>query len=292
MADGAAHLAGLRRHNDVGGPVHLRHRRLDDLGVQMLEHLVIGTVTDPHQSPKQLQLPPTGAARPHKAIAILIERQRVPARKPPLNVKVDQRKDLRIVQLFSQGGRIGILAHPALQLGIGQQTADPPLLLTVGIQHVPLGQCLHQPAQRRLQRFHVIRVIPNHRAKRARIDPVRRLMDQRVIGVQQQDIRKLPLQQRQLAAHVNGGDVLLDRPAPQGTRQFHIHVFGILLCHRSDSFGLSAEYVRKGTLRQQMLGHLNAGFRCPVGGCLSTKVPCNARLKGIQIRDRSHYSCG
>ena len=257
----------------------------------MLEHLVIGTVAHPHQPSEQLQLPPASAPRPHEAVAILIKRQRVPTGEPPLDVEVDERKDLRVMQLLRQGRRIGILAHPTLQLGIGQKARHPPLLLAIGIQHVPLCQCLYQSAQGRLERFHVVRVVPDHRAKRPRIDPMGRLVNERVISVQKQDIRQLALQQRELAAHVNGGDVLLDRPAPQSARQFHVHVFGILLCHRSDSFGLSAEYVRKGTLRQQMLGHLNARSRCPVGGYLSTKVPCIARLKGIQIRDEIQPFC-
>ena len=185
----------------------------------MLVALIIRAVVHPHQPPEQVQRPPAGAFGPHEPVTVLVQRQRMTAGEPPLDVQVDQRKDLGIVQLGRQRRRIGIFTDPRLQLGIAQQAGHTPFLLALVVQHVPLGNSLCKAAQRLFQRVHVIRVIADHHAQRARINQMCLLIGQRVIGVQQQHIRQLALQQRQLARHMDRRHMFLHRPASQGAGQ-------------------------------------------------------------------------
>ena len=136
-------------------------------------------------------------------------------REAPLDVEIDERKDLRIVQLFGKRRRIGVFADPFLQPGIGQERRHSPLLPATRIEHVPFGHGLGEATERALQRLHVVRVVADHQAKRSRVDPVRRLGKQIVIGIEQEDVRQFALKQRQLARHVDRGHVLLDRAATE-----------------------------------------------------------------------------
>ncbi len=201
--------------DDVRALVDLLDRRLDDLGVEVLEGLVVGRVVDPHQLAEEPDLPPAGAPGAQEAIAVLVERQRVPRGEAPLDVEVDEREDLGVVELLGERRRIGVLAHPLLELGVGEQRRDPPLLPAARVEHVPLGHGLGEAAERRLQRLHVVRVVADHQAQRPRVDPVRRLRQQVVVSVEQQHVRELALQERQLARDVDRRDVLLDRAAPE-----------------------------------------------------------------------------
>ena len=137
----------------------------------------------------------------------------------PLDVQVDQREYLGIMQLFRKRRGIGVFAHAALQPRKGQQAADTPFLLALFVQHIPFRHRFGQTAQRLLQRVHVVRIIADHQAQGARVDLVAGAGDQRVIGIEQQHVGQLALQQRQLARHMDRRDVLFHRPPAQGASQ-------------------------------------------------------------------------
>lgn len=65
-------LAHLDRQLDEVDFIHICHGRLDDFGVLMFESMLVSTVTHPHQTGKQIQWPPTHAARVYKPKTIPI----------------------------------------------------------------------------------------------------------------------------------------------------------------------------------------------------------------------------
>ena len=251
----------------------------------MLVNPVILRPLDPHEPPKQVKRPPPGAARPHEPITIFIKRQRMTAGKPPLDIKVDQRKHLRVIQLGGQRWRIGVFAHASLQLGIAQEARNPPFLLPLIIQHIPLGYRLGQPAQGCLERVHIVGIIPDHQAKGPRINQMHLPGRQRVISVQQQHIAQLALQQRQLARHMDRRHVFLHRPAPQCACQpflgnirrsplglTYVHSCARLLLSVPDSKPVYClQHAPKGTR-----------FQAPHG---SLYIPSLRGMKGTNLRD-------
>ena len=98
------HFVQLRRYQNIRRLIHLCHGGFDDLGIQMLKTLVISTAIDAHQPTKQVNRPPAGRSGTQEAIAVFIQRQRMARSKAPLNVQVNQRENLRVVQLFRQRG--------------------------------------------------------------------------------------------------------------------------------------------------------------------------------------------
>ena len=192
----------------------------------------------------------------------------MPGGEPPLHVQVDQRKDLGVVQLLGQGRGIGVFADPAFQLGIAQQAGHAPFLTPLVVQHVPFRHGLDQPAQRLLQRVHVVAVVPDHQAQGPRVDLVAGPRHQRVIGVQQQHVGQLALQQRQLARHVDRRHMLLDRTAPERAGQLVAGDVVHEVCH-CPAYPHAAA---KGTLRQQPFRHPCRDCRDPEDGHLASQA--------------------
>ncbi|EKX55933.1 hypothetical protein D516_3455 [Rhodobacter sp. AKP1] len=281
VGDGARHLAELGRDDDVRALVHLGHRGLDDLGVELLEILVIGAVVHAHEPPEDVDGPPAGRARAHEAEAVLIEGKRVPRREAPLDVQVDEREDLRIVQLLGQGRGIGIFADPARELRIGKERRDAPFLPPLLVQHVPLGNRLGEAAQRGLQGLHIVRIVADHQAERAGIDRMLRPGDQMVVGVEEQHVRQLALQKREFPRNVDRRHVLLHRLASQCAREgvaWNVAQRALgrpapasdLLRHAPALFLLALMMPEKGPCLKPRSGTHRGLKRPPVNGFLST----------------------
>ena len=215
-ADGhnlAALAPVLGHHADVADGVDLFDRLLDHEGGKPLEVVVHGRLCA-HEAAELLQVPPAGALHVLEAHAVLVQREAVAALEALLHADVDGREHLGIVELAGQLADVAVGAEAVAHTGVRQQGHGLPVLAPV-LEHVELDDGLLQGAQRGLERGDVLALFPaDHVAQVAHGDGVASVRAVRghqvVVGVQQEDVGDLALDQAQLAGRVDGRDVLLE----------------------------------------------------------------------------------
>ena len=213
VGDLAALAAGLHLDLDVADAVDLLDGRREHVLAERLVRRVLALADAQEPAPVGDREPP-GRAGPHEPQAVLVERERVLAREPGLDVEVDPGVDGRVVQQVAQRRVVRVPAHPRplLHRHAGQERRGPPLLPAVRVERVPLDLRLDQAPERVLERGEVLRVEPERAGEVG--DPDRVLLDgvvrELVVGVEEQGVDRLPLQERERPLDVDGADVLLE----------------------------------------------------------------------------------